>query len=120
MKDEYDFTDAEQGKFYRPLEELDIPIYLDKEVKNFGSLWIPDCFGVRRQSGASESNLDNGDTSGVCRKSGHLRFHPRRGDGAFPWPQRPYLERRCRQIQSGGGLVPLGRHPSYAKRCRFR
>ncbi|WP_133512336.1 hypothetical protein [Candidatus Thiosymbion oneisti] len=35
MKDEYDFTDAEQGKFYRPLEELDIPIYLDKEVKNF-------------------------------------------------------------------------------------
>ena len=23
MKDEYDFTDAEQGKFYRPLEELE-------------------------------------------------------------------------------------------------
>ncbi len=35
MKKEYDFTDAEQGKFYRPIEELDIPIYLDKEVKNF-------------------------------------------------------------------------------------
>jgi hypothetical protein len=35
MKEEYDFTDAEQGKFYRPLEELDIPIYLDDEVKNF-------------------------------------------------------------------------------------
>ena len=35
MKDEYDFTDAEQGKFYRPLEELDIPVYLDKEVKAF-------------------------------------------------------------------------------------
>ena len=35
MKDEYDFTDAEQGRFYRPLEELDIPIYLDKEVKAF-------------------------------------------------------------------------------------
>ncbi len=35
MKDEYDFTNAEQGKFYRPLEELDIPIYLDKEVKEF-------------------------------------------------------------------------------------
>jgi hypothetical protein len=35
MKDEYDFTDAEQGKFYRPLEELDIPIYLDTEVKAF-------------------------------------------------------------------------------------
>ncbi len=35
MKDEYDFTDAEQGKFYRPIAELDIPIYLDKEVKEF-------------------------------------------------------------------------------------
>ncbi len=35
MKKEYDFTDAEQGKFYRPIEELDIPIYLDKEVKEF-------------------------------------------------------------------------------------
>jgi hypothetical protein len=35
MKEEYDFTDAEQGKFYRPIEELDIPIYLDKEVKDF-------------------------------------------------------------------------------------
>lgn len=35
MKDEYDFTNAEQGKFYRPLDELDIPIYLDKEVKEF-------------------------------------------------------------------------------------
>ena len=35
MKDEYDFSGAEQGKFYRPLEELDIPIYLDKEVKDY-------------------------------------------------------------------------------------
>jgi len=35
MKKEYDFTNAEQGKFYRPIEELDIPIYLDKEVKDF-------------------------------------------------------------------------------------
>ena len=35
MKDEYDFSDAEQGKFYRPIEELDIPIYLDSEVKEF-------------------------------------------------------------------------------------
>ena len=35
MKKEYDFTNAEQGKFYRPLEELDIPIYLDEEIKNF-------------------------------------------------------------------------------------
>jgi len=35
MKDEYDFTNAEQGKFYVPLEELDIPIYLDDEIKKF-------------------------------------------------------------------------------------
>ena len=35
MKEEYDFTDAEQGRFYRPIEELDIPIYLDQEVKEF-------------------------------------------------------------------------------------
>ena len=35
MKKEYDFTNAEQGKFYVPIEELDIPIYLDKEVKRF-------------------------------------------------------------------------------------
>lgn len=35
MKDEYDFTGAEQGKFYRPLEELDIPIYLDKDNKDY-------------------------------------------------------------------------------------
>ena len=35
MKKEYDFTDAEQGKFYRPIEELDIPIYLDKDVKKY-------------------------------------------------------------------------------------
>ncbi len=35
MKQEYDFTHAEQGNFYRPLEDLDIPIYLDKEVKDY-------------------------------------------------------------------------------------
>ena len=35
MKEEYDFTNAEQGKIYRPIEELDIPIYLDKEIKEY-------------------------------------------------------------------------------------
>ncbi|MEM6405236.1 MAG: hypothetical protein AAF669_01375 [Pseudomonadota bacterium] len=35
MKDEYDFSRAGRGKFYRPIEELDIPIYLDKEIKAF-------------------------------------------------------------------------------------
>jgi hypothetical protein len=33
MKEEYDFTNAEQGKFYRPIEELDIPVYLDKDIR---------------------------------------------------------------------------------------
>lgn len=37
MKKEYDFSKAEQGKFYRPIEELEIPIYLDKEIKDFFS-----------------------------------------------------------------------------------
>jgi hypothetical protein len=37
MKKEYDFSKAEQGKFYRPVEKLEIPIYLDKEVKEFFS-----------------------------------------------------------------------------------
>ena len=35
MREEYDFTDAEQGRFYRPIEELDIPIYLDQDIKEY-------------------------------------------------------------------------------------
>ena len=35
MKKEYDFTKAEQGKFYTPLEKLDIPIYLNEENRSF-------------------------------------------------------------------------------------
>lgn len=37
MEKEYDFSNAEQGKFYRPLEELEIPVYLDKKVRTFFS-----------------------------------------------------------------------------------
>jgi hypothetical protein len=37
MKREYDFSKAVQGKFYRPVEKLEIPVYLDKEVKEFFS-----------------------------------------------------------------------------------
>jgi len=37
MKKEYDFSKAEQGKFYRPLEHLAIPVYLDKEIKAYFS-----------------------------------------------------------------------------------
>ena len=32
MRKEYDFSKAEQGKFYVPLEEIQMPIYLDKDV----------------------------------------------------------------------------------------
>lgn len=32
MKDEYDFSKAEQGKFFVPLEEIQVPIYLDQDV----------------------------------------------------------------------------------------
>ncbi len=35
MKDEYDFSNAEQGKFYRPLSELEFPVYLDQEVSAY-------------------------------------------------------------------------------------
>jgi len=37
MKKEYDFSHAERGKFYRPIEKLEIPVYLDKEIKAFYS-----------------------------------------------------------------------------------
>jgi hypothetical protein len=32
MKEEYDFSNAEQGKFYMPVEDINTPIYLDKDV----------------------------------------------------------------------------------------
>ena len=35
MKDEYDFSNAEQGKFYIPPEEIQVPIYLDQDIVRF-------------------------------------------------------------------------------------
>ena len=35
MRKEYDFSKAERGKFYRPDQRLNIPIYLDEEVSTF-------------------------------------------------------------------------------------
>jgi hypothetical protein len=32
MKDEYDFSKGERGKFYRPDARFNIPVYLDEEV----------------------------------------------------------------------------------------
>lgn len=35
MKKEYDFTNAEQGKFYDKTAKFNIPIYLEPEVESF-------------------------------------------------------------------------------------
>lgn len=35
MKDEYDFSNAERGKFYRPDAQLNIPVYLDQDIENW-------------------------------------------------------------------------------------
>jgi hypothetical protein len=35
MKEEYDFSNAEQGKFYVPAEDIQLPIYLDKDILDF-------------------------------------------------------------------------------------
>lgn len=32
MREEYDFSKAERGKFYRPDVKLNIPIYLEEDV----------------------------------------------------------------------------------------
>ena len=35
MKDEYDFSKGERGKFYRPNAVLNPPVHLDPEVRSF-------------------------------------------------------------------------------------
>ncbi len=35
MKDEYDFSNAEQGKFYVPIDEIQMPIYLDQDIAQY-------------------------------------------------------------------------------------
>lgn len=35
MKKQYDFSKAERGKFYRPNAKLNLPVYLDAEVRDF-------------------------------------------------------------------------------------
>jgi hypothetical protein len=35
MKKEYDFSDGERGKFYRADVQLNLPIYLDKDIAEF-------------------------------------------------------------------------------------
>jgi len=35
MKDEYDFSGGERGKFYRPGAGMKMPVYLDEEVLTY-------------------------------------------------------------------------------------
>jgi len=35
MNDEYDFSNAERGKFHHPDAQMNLPIYLDDEVRAF-------------------------------------------------------------------------------------
>jgi hypothetical protein len=35
MKDEYDFSGGERGKFHRPGARLNLPIYLDEDVLRY-------------------------------------------------------------------------------------
>lgn len=35
MREEYDFSNGVRGKFFVPKEELEIPVYLDKDVREF-------------------------------------------------------------------------------------
>jgi hypothetical protein len=35
MRDEYDFSKGERGKFYKPDAQLNLPVYLDDEVRAY-------------------------------------------------------------------------------------
>jgi uncharacterized protein (DUF4415 family) len=35
MKEEYDFSKGERGKFYRPNTVLSLPVYLDQDVLDY-------------------------------------------------------------------------------------
>ncbi len=35
MKKEYDFSNGERGKFFRPDVVLDLPVYLDADVREY-------------------------------------------------------------------------------------
>ncbi len=37
MKDEYDFSKGERGKFYSPNAQLNMPVYLEAEVLDYFS-----------------------------------------------------------------------------------
>ena len=35
MRPEYDFSNAKKGKFYHPVEDIEILIYLEKHIKEY-------------------------------------------------------------------------------------
>lgn len=35
MRDEYDFSKGERGKFYRPDAKMNVPVYLEAEVLDY-------------------------------------------------------------------------------------
>ena len=35
MRDEYDFSNGERGKFFKPDAQLNLPVYLDNEVRRY-------------------------------------------------------------------------------------
>ena len=37
MRDEYDFSKGERGKFYSPNAQMNFPVYLEEEVLNYFS-----------------------------------------------------------------------------------
>ncbi len=52
MKDEYDFTNAERGKFYRPGMVIRLPVYLEKDIQDYLS-------ETAERRGVTLSNLVN-------------------------------------------------------------
>ena len=44
MKKEYDFSKGERGKFYRPGAQLNLPVYLEPDLRDY----FPDAESVNR------------------------------------------------------------------------
>ena len=44
MKTEYDFSKGERGKFYRPDAQLNLPVYLEPDVREY----FPDADSVNK------------------------------------------------------------------------
>ena len=53
MKEEYDFSKGERGKFYRPNTKLNLPIYLEKEV-----LVFVEKLATKRDKNVSSSSIN--------------------------------------------------------------